>query len=869
MFFRTNFLMMLTSVAFLALTTGCPEDPTGGDGDGDATLPIGGGGNGNQEGSRSLAFQGASPVTLFFGDHVDLAFVLKDKDGTPVAGDSVNYSLDGSYATLGATSATTSTQGISTVRLTAGSARGNLLLTASAEGATDAVVTINVKEATDGSLLVNVTSQTRITVTDAYVRVYRGANGAVTHTCASLAAAANMPNPTYTADIGAMPGNHEFETISHNSNLTVYVEGKNETGMVVGTGCQDQLTMQGGEQNVVDIVLTQDASDLADEYDVLLRVQMDQGLPEPYQTYVSTTAAVLGDPVGYGTWYALKGLHKRLMEGPCFGLGDLVDSSGAVYETGAGVPYCYALGFIDLAIANANDPAICDDYTSRENECAEARAACFADSTNEEACNDTYCNDPDGILGNGDEACSCYASFECVSEGGYTLQPLVANTLDQAAANNEDIGETYSTIKSTGVDLELLATDFEVGARFDVQDVDSEGNALPEGTLHVDETWREYVFNWSLGCDESDDLGCRRRSVTIPTDENDPLYRAGMTTEYNASYSQASLVNTDGTSFDERFRINPDAHAITLHYGSILLLAMEQVVFPSICEGCTSLQDVLNSFIGCTNPDGTPGPGAIAIADGINGLINLLDYNPAATLCSAGLGFAAGYAEGQVTELQVAPSETADVKDIEGLAGTGVFYLVDEDMDLKTEYVRDVGMELRWNDPADPLGSADLAAPISGHGRAAAEDCVNDSECAAVGTVCAPIPHYLEIAKVELACIDALQSTTSTPVVGGGQSCTADEQCQTGICIDLDADNTSNVIADGICYMACDTTATEGQCSNGQVCEADAVDILIDGQSKANGAIFGSDPEDVTRYNGTDPYYGSAPAPSCMPEETE
>ena len=60
MFFRTNFLMMLTSVAFMALTTGCPEDPTGGDGDGDSTLPIGGGGGGGQEGSRSLAFQGSS-----------------------------------------------------------------------------------------------------------------------------------------------------------------------------------------------------------------------------------------------------------------------------------------------------------------------------------------------------------------------------------------------------------------------------------------------------------------------------------------------------------------------------------------------------------------------------------------------------------------------------------------------------------------------------------------------------------------------------------------------------------------------------------------------------------------------------------------
>ena len=538
----------------------------------------------------------------------------------------------------------------------------------------------------------NVTSQTRITVTDAYVRVYRGANGSATHTCAALDVAANLPNPTYTADIDTMPGSHEFETISHNSNLTIYVEGHNEEGMVVGTGCQDQFSLRGGQQNVVDISLGQKDSDLADSYDVLLRVQLDEGLPEPYQTYVSNTAAILGDPVGYGTWFALKGLHKQFMQQDCLtSLMDLKqknivngswDGTYVDYETGGGVPYCIdtVLG-IPAAVVNANDPDLCSDYTSRENECAEARVACFADTTSN-ACNDVYCNDPDGILGNGDEACSCPASFECVTSGGFTVQPLVADTLDDIATNTATIGESYTTIRTTGVDLELLATDFEVGANFDVQDVDANGAALPEGTVHIDD-WREYVFNWSLGCDDPEDLGCRRRSVTIPTDENDPAHRAGMTTDYNASFTQASLVNTDGSTFDERFRVNPEAHAITLHYGSIILLAMEQVVFPSICEDCTSLQDVLNNFVGCTNADGTPGPAAEAIADNIP----LVDAATAATFCNTGLMLASSYAENQVTELQVAPEESAEIK-TSGLAGPAS--MVDENMDLKTEYVRDV-----------------------------------------------------------------------------------------------------------------------------------------------------------------------------------
>ena len=57
--------------------------------------------------------------------------------------------------------------------------------------------------------------------------------------------------------------------------------------------------------------------------------------------------------------------------------------------------------------------------------------------------------------------------------------------------------------------------------------------------------------------------------------------------------------------------------------------------------------------------------------------------------------------------------------------------------------------------------------------------------------------------------------------------------------------------------MACDPEGAAGQCSNGQVCESDAVEILIDGQTNANGEVFGSAGDD---------FYGEAPADSCMPD---
>ena len=854
---RMNTPMALMAVLILALSGGCPKDEVGGgDGGSDGTLPIGGG-NGNGVASRTLALNGTSPITIFYQDHVDLAFSLTEKDGSASVGADVNFSLNGNYASLSAASSVTTSQGIATVRVTGGNTRGNVLLTASAEDANDVTVTINVKEATDGALIVQVTSGTRIPVSAANIRVYRGANGSATQNCAGLASATTLPNAAYTADLAAVPGEHQFDSVSHNSNITVYVTGTNEGGMEVGSGCVEGNTIQGGIDNVVAVTITQDETVIADDYDALLHIDLADGLPEPYDTYVNTTADILGNPVGYGSWLALKSLHKQLMQSgsgePCYGLGDLVDENGDPYVTGAGVASCYALGLINLDLVNSNTSGVCDDYAERETECLTQYAECVADSTSN-ACNDVYCNDGlDGVFGTADDVCSCYASYDCVNDNSsyFFTQGTVESAVDSYASQNE----TYNTLTTVGVDLEKLVTDFEVGVQFNVQDTDENGNAMPNGTVHIDENWREYVFNWSLGC-AANDLGCSRRAVTIPTDQSAPDFRAGVITEYNAAYAQENLVFTDGTVFTERYRVTPDSHSVTLNYGNMILLALEQVVFPSICEDCDSMASVLNNFIGCRNADGTPGPGAEAISDILP--LGLVDTATAATLCESGLGFASTYAENQISSnLQLSGEESAEVKGVDGLAGGGVFYLVDEDMDLKTEYLRDVAMVLRWSDSDDPLGSSDTEAGIDGYGRVAAADCANDSDCSAAGTVCAPIPHYLEIAMVEMECVVALESTASVNVVAGGQPCTADEQCRTGLCIDLDETNTSNTIANGICYMACDPDGAAGQCGNGQVCAEDAVEILIDGQTNANGEVFGAAGDD---------FYGEAPADSCMPD---
>ena len=443
----------------------------------------------------------------------------------------------------------------------------------------------------------------------------------------------------------------------------------------------------------------------------------------------------------------------------------MVDSNGQPYETGAGVPFCSIMGGLSTSsVPNAYNPALCDDYMSREAECAEARAWCFADHTSS-ACNDVYCLDEDGIFGNGDEACSCYASYDCVSNNtGYVVQEMLAQTLDEKNINDGVLGSIYMSILNIGVDLDSLFESFEVGARFELQGVDAEGNALPDGTMQISESWNEYVFSWPLGCSEANDQNCLRRPVSIPTDVGEPQSLARVSATYSGTFGEPVTIDDGVGQVKEQVTVQLDSHSTTIHYGSIMQLAMQEVVYPSACPGCSSFHDVLSTYVDCTNSDGTPGVAAEAISDA---MIHLFGVNSAAVSCQVGIGFGAQEEEDQRDQLLFTSSMEFDAQPLHGLAGGGRFVMEDENLDGKTEQLRQLEMSLNWADPNDPLGSTGFLLNITGAGRTAADGCLSNADCALDSLICQELPHYLGTLAVESVCFPELLESPGTTYDGG------------------------------------------------------------------------------------------------------
>jgi hypothetical protein len=238
---------------------------------------------------------------------------------------------------------------------------------------------------------------------------------------------------------------------------------------------------------------------------------------------------------------------------------------------------------------------------------------------------------------------------------------------------------------------------------------------------------------------------------------------------------------------------------MALRYGAIIMIAMNELVFPSICEDCNSFEDVLLWLVPCDS-----------LADAVEGAIGL----PGALtegLCGTALSFGAQYVEGMVLDLELAGNPEVVGKEEAGVTGGGMFYLVDTNMDLTTEDVTEFEMHVQWNDPNDPVLSQDILLPITGEGRAAASGCTHDAICDA-GETCQPVAHYLKIAELEMDCRIAVGAATA------GASCTQDVQCGSGLCVGA-TQNTA-----GACFAACEETS---QCGAG-TCVSDGVLVNLD-----------------------------------------
>jgi hypothetical protein len=353
----------------------------------------------------------------------------------------------------------------------------------------------------------------------------------------------------------------------------------------------------------------------------------------------------------------------------------------------------------------------------------------------------------------------------------------------------DQFGEDYTTVTTIGGDLRSAVTAFEIGARFSFTKV-----AGLEDTYSVSEQWNDVVFNWGLGCDEGD-LGCSRRPVQLENTDYAPV----------ATTYQAGIDHQPLQTESERFAVVTEPHLFALRYGAIIMIAMNEVVFPNLPAGVAgnSLEEVMGNLIDCADV-------GVAIADAIG----FLDASLYSGLCDLGLGFLADYVEGQVLQLEAGSGNPElSPKEQDGALGGGTFYLVDRNHDIATEVLNEIEMQVQWNDE-ETGQNEDILAPITGDGRLAATGCIADSECD-TGSSCHAVPHYLKIQSVEQTCSRSLGQSL------GEDNCTADIQCASGLCVRAQGAATN---APGTCYAAC---TEDNDCGLG-TCQADAASLNLD-----------------------------------------
>jgi hypothetical protein len=371
----------------------------------------------------------------------------------------------------------------------------------------------------------------------------------------------------------------------------------------------------------------------------------------------------------------------------------------------------------------------------------------------------------------------------------------------QLSGNMGTVGTIYNRFVTIGADLRNAVTNFELGSSFQLQSV-----AGMPASYQVTETWQSIGLVWNTGC-ATGDLACARRLISLQGSGYSPVVKV-----YNATSVHAPTTGAAGTT--ERYQVNADAHPFAFSYGTAILAILEQAVFPSVCTGCSSLPDVLANVVDCA---------AVGtwVASNSAGLLTAMQGE---MFCGTGLNLVGTLAVDYVTGLTVGgQNPELGTKDQPGLGGGGVFYLVDGDRDLKTELVRDLSMSVRWSDPMDPQFTQDVTAPITGKGRTQATNCLGDAFCTtAPQTVCKPIAHYMEVARLEYTCARPVGATA------GGASCTMDNQCQSGDCLGINGTNP------GTCYRAC---AANAQCGSGGTCNAMRTTVDLDSTRNGLGDV--------------------------------
>ena len=145
----------------------------------------------------------------------------------------------------------------------------------------------------------------------------------------------------------------------------------------------------------------------------------------------------------------------------------------------------------------------------------------------------------------------------------------------------------------TGVgDITDMLQEFAISGRmlFDAQPVPALGeNDQPVGLLYADDTqqqWDSLIFQWSVGCDDAPNPD---ECAQVPVSASD------------LGSEQADLIegSFDATVYGTN-SIEIERHAISLHYGALLIGLIEKVILPRLLgDDITSINDLFGQVIDC------------------------------------------------------------------------------------------------------------------------------------------------------------------------------------------------------------------------------------------------------------------------------
>jgi hypothetical protein len=645
--------------------------------------------------ARFLAFVGTSPVNMHPMDVQEMGFRLTQSDGTAVPGVTVSFMLSGTQGMIDQQSATTDATGYASTHFTA-TAPGQIVLTASAELADPATVTINIVQNT-ADLIVDVVSQTRITVGAADALVYVAPMGQAP-TCAQLLGTNTPPQPTASAMYPTVPGSQTFPGQMANNTVTVIATGTSTHGTTIARGCSEGTQIVGGVTAHVTVTLGQLPTSFNGDYDTLLNLDLGSTLPPPYGPIIDTIGAVLSDPAGW-----------------------------AIYETLLQVDNNLGFTFLQWTPPGQMTPV--------------------------------------------------EASFDDVeaNQSSFGAWLIARNWLDNLLRTQ--LGMPYIQVTEVGADIGHAIRRFDVGARYTITATLAQANPMNE-RVQVTESWRALVFQWQLNCPVGD-MGCARRPIEL-SGANANLAPASAT--YGANITWAPQTNAPMQT--ERFHVALDSHRIDLRYGAIILLVLDNIVFPSLPGGLASnsLNGVLLNLVQCNS-----------VAAAINNATGI-PTNIIAGICTGAVNAAA---QG-LQNLLLSVDSMNNPGLVGGLSptGGGSFYLVDGDHDLVTERVEQLSTTIAWTTTGGTTGPT---TTVIGQGRRAASGCTRDQDCASP-LVCTPIPSYLEVRELERDC------RRPVGAMPGEMTCTTNADCASNLCFPTS-------LGHSVCYAAC--TASGGTCSAG------------------------------------------------------